>query len=83
MTMTVLSVLMFLCFLSTAFDNPSTVAKIGVSRVAVDRANDFSQTYDANNDLGLITIDLEVSGKYLCLISTFSVTSRSLVQLER
>ncbi|THD19132.1 Signal peptidase complex subunit [Fasciola hepatica] len=59
MTMTILSALMFLCFLSTAFDNPTTVAKIGVNRVAVDRANDFSQTYDANNDLGMITIDLE------------------------
>ncbi|VDP90460.1 unnamed protein product [Echinostoma caproni] len=59
LTMTILSAIMFLCFLSTAFDNPSTSVKLGVGRVAVDSANDFSQTYNANNDLGLITIDLE------------------------
>ncbi|CAH8532048.1 unnamed protein product [Dicrocoelium dendriticum] len=58
-TLTFISLTMFLCFLSTFFDMPSTSAKLSVSRVAVDSANDYSQTNDFNNDLGFVTIDLE------------------------
>ncbi|KAF5399882.1 Signal peptidase complex subunit 3 [Paragonimus heterotremus] len=58
-TLTLLGAIMFLCFLSTAFDKPSSSAKLNAGRIAVDSANDYSQTVDFNNDLGLITIDLE------------------------
>ncbi|KAG5450798.1 Signal peptidase complex subunit 3 [Clonorchis sinensis] len=64
-TLTLLAAVMFLCFLSTAFQKPSYSAKLSVGRVAVDSANDYSQSTNANNDLGLITVDLESSLDHL------------------
>ncbi|CAL8068766.1 unnamed protein product [Calicophoron daubneyi] len=64
-TLTLLSIVLFLCFLSTAFKNLPGVAKLHVGRTSVDSANDYSQTFEFNNDLGLITVDLESSLDHL------------------
>ncbi|CAH8852953.1 unnamed protein product [Trichobilharzia szidati] len=64
-TLTMLSVLMFLCFLSTVNVRPSASIEINVDRAMVDKADDYTLNKGYHNDLGLVTIDLSSSLDHL------------------
>ena len=56
---TVLAILTFGCFLSTAFDKHEGNVKLSVPRALVRKARDM-QAGDTNNDLGFVVLDIEV-----------------------